>query len=501
MKKIYRLIILLVFIIGLSSCTNTKSEELNYLIQMPKQESPSIIGTWRVKEVKNKSNSSEDQVPKVDDLVYIDQNLVAIGDSYAFPPVFASKFVNLSKYLKNRGIDNLKVDKDKNSVIINASQGQLFSKDFIKQSEISMFYIVNDSLIVLEKVSNKVDSKVLNSYSKKASKERTTNPEGEEVAEDQAITLGVRERIDESSDYVSYNYYTYLIRIKDDGNISYKKAYNIFVHDKDEYWSINTNSNNITNNYDEILAFPVRMRQKMSDPSTRIKYSCKDININMRINYVSDEFISIDYTSQMNDNPIRKYAILETNNLKDGKFLSLQEFTGEEDSDLIFKERVLDEANSSFKNVDEKNIPFDNTNFGIIRNQGQWIFQSSIFTGDGEEFEQNFFPIEIAIGSQMINKKANKDNKVSLTRDQVRNINPQFKDYHILSNGKYILIQTPDEILIHKIKDSLIDKNPIFSIPTMNSTTIVSIDEQSASSAENLESAFTNYNEIIEEQR
>lgn len=501
MKKICRLLILLVFIIGLSSCTSTKSEELNHLIQMPKQESPSIIGTWRVKEVRSKNDLSDDQVPEVDDLLYIDQNLVAIGDSYAFPPVFSSKFVNLSKYLKNRGIDSLKVDKDKNSVIINASQGQLFSRDFIKQSEVSMFYIVNDSLIVLEKVSNKVDSKILNSYSKKASKERMTNPEGEEVAEDQALTLGVRERIDESSDYISYNYYTYLIRIKDDSDISYKKAYNIFVNNKDEYWSVNTNSNNITNNYDELLAFPVRIRQKMSDPSNRIKYSCKDINLNLRINYVSDEFISIDYTNQMNDNPIRKYAILETKNLKESKFLSLQEFTGEEDSDLIFKERVLDEANSSFKNIDEKNIPFDNTNFGIIRNQGQWIFQSSIFTGDGEEFEQNFFAIEIAIGSQMLNKKTNKDNKVSLTRDQVRNINPQFKDYHILSNGKYILIQTPDEILIHKIKDSLIDKNPIFSIPTMNSTTIVSIDEQSASSAENLESAFTNYNEIIEEQR
>lgn len=501
MKKIYRLLLVLVSVIVLSSCTNSKSEELNDLIQMPKQESPSIRGTWRVKEVKSKKNSSEDQIPKVDDFVYIDQNLVAIGDSYAFPPVFSSKYVNLSKYLKNRGIDNKKIDKDKNSVVINASQGQLFSKDFIKQSEISMFYIVNDSMIVLEKVSNKVDSKILNSYSKKASKERMTNPEGEEVAEDQAITLGIRERIEENSDYVSYNYYTYLIRIKDDGDISYKKAYNIFVNDKDEYWSINTNSNNITNNYDELLAFPVRIRQKMGDSSTRNKYSYKDINLNMRINYVSDEFISIDYTSPVNDNPIRKYAILETKNLKDSKFLSLQEFTGEEDSDLIFKERVLDEANSNFKNFDEKNIPFDNTNFGIIRNQGQWIFQSSIFTGTGEEFEQNFFPIEIAIGSQMLNKKPSKDTKDSPTRDQVRNINPQFKDYHILSNGKYIIIQTPDEILLHKINDNLIDKNPIYSIPTMNSTTIVSIDEQSASSAENLESAFTNYNDIIEEQR
>ena len=49
MKKIYRLLILLVGIIALSSCSSSKSEELTDLIQMPKQESPSITGNMEGK--------------------------------------------------------------------------------------------------------------------------------------------------------------------------------------------------------------------------------------------------------------------------------------------------------------------------------------------------------------------------------------------------------------------------------------------------------------------
>ncbi|EEI83601.1 hypothetical protein [Anaerococcus tetradius] len=497
MKKISKFLLFILSFIILSSCSNNNPEELNNLIQTPKQGQLSINGTWEVKEVRGKKNIDEKDVPQKGDLIYIDKNLLAIGDSYAFPPSFSSKYVNLSKYLKNRGIEENKIDKDKNVVVINASQGQLFSKDFIKFSDTEMAIISNDNFIKLEKISNKVDTKILNVYSKRASKERTTTAEGQEIAEDTALLVGVRERVDNSLDDSLNNYYTYLIRIKDDGNISYKKAYGIFLKNKEEYWLVNTKNNNITNNYDELLAYPIRLKSKMSDPSLRAKYSFKDINLNIRLNYVSNDFISIDYTSIANDNPIRKYAILETNAVNNGAFLSLQEFTGEEDSDLIFRERVLEEANINFKGFDEKNLSFDNTNFGIIRNQGQWIFQSSIFTGDGKNFVQNFFPMEIAIGNQMLNKNSDKN---TITRDQVRNINGQFKDYYILSNGNYIVIQTPDELLVHRIKDKLIEKKPIYSIPTINSTSIVSLAEQSGSGAENLESAFDNNNEIVEQQ-
>lgn len=496
MKKFIKNLYILIVILVLTSCTNSDPDDLNSLIHTPKQDVPSIAGTWKVVEVDGEMKADKEVNSKVGDLIYIDKNLVAIGDNYAFPPTFSSKYVNLLKYFKNRGIENKKIDKKENVTIINASQGQLFAKDFIKKSDTKLLFISNDTLVTLEKISNKVDSKVISEYSKRASKERTTIQDGEEVAEDVALLIGVRERVDSSNDNSVYNYYTYLFRIKDDNSITYKKVYNIFIKNNEEYWSVNAKNNNITNNYDEILSYPIRLRDKMNDSTVRNKYSFKNINLDMRINYVSSDFISIDYTSSENDNPIRKYAIFETKNLSDQNFMSLEEFTGEQDSDLIFKERVQEEADTNFKEINQGSIAFDNTNFGIVRNQGQWIFQSSISAGDGESFVQNFFPMEIAIGNQMINKTTKKN---TITRDQVRNINSQFKDYYILANGKYIVIQTPDEILVHRIKDSLIDKKPIYSIPTINSSSIVSIDEQTGTSAENLESAFTNYNKIIED--
>lgn len=497
MKRLIKNLFIILVLFILTSCTNSNTEELNSLIQIPKQEEPSISGTWKVVKVEGVENKDKKPISKKGDLVYIDKNLVAIGKNYAFPPVFSSKYVNMNKYLKNRGIDRDDFNNDTSLVVINASQGQLFSKDFIVKSDTEMFFITDNKIISLEKISNKVDSKVLASYSKRASKERTTSLDGEEVAEDVALLLGVRERVDGSNDESIYSYYTYLLRIKEDKKLSYKKVYNIFIKNNEEYWAVNTRNNNITSNYDEIIAYPIRIRKKLLANNLKDSYTFKDINYDMRLNYVSNDFISIDYTSSSNENPIRKYAILETKNLKNPKFLSLEEFTGEEDSDLIFKERVLEEADMNFKNVDKDKVSFDNTNFGIVRSQGQWIFQSSIYTGDGDSFVQNFFPMEIAIGNQMLNKNSQKK---FITRDQVRNINNQFKDYYILSNGKYIVIQTPDEILVHEIKDDLIEKKPIYSIPTINSSTIVSIEEQAGSSAESLERAFTNYNELIEDQ-
>ena len=58
----------------------------------------------------------------------------------------------------------------------------------------------------------------------------------------------------------------------------------------------------------------------------------------MRLNFVSNGFISIDYTDSTDDNPVRKYALMDTNNIAENKFMTLEEFTGEEQSDSIFTE-------------------------------------------------------------------------------------------------------------------------------------------------------------------
>ena len=221
MKKIFKLIIIFTFAIIFSSCINANKDDLSDLIQTPKQDNPIIEGTWEVVEVKGNKQEEKTNNIKLGDKLYVNKNLVAINESYAFPPSFNSKYVKLSDYLKNRGIEISKDFKDRNVIVINASQGQLFSRDLIITVDKYLFLIKDENIISLKKISDKVDAKVLDSYAKLASKERTTTDEGEDIAEDLSLLLGVRERVDPESDNALYKYYTYLIRIEpDDTKIS-----------------------------------------------------------------------------------------------------------------------------------------------------------------------------------------------------------------------------------------------------------------------------------------
>lgn len=493
MKRLFKLFIISTLALIFSSCVNSNKDDLSDLIQTPKQDNPIIEGTWEVVEVKGNSKSETSNAIKMGDKLYVNKNLVAINESYAFPPTFTSKYVKLSDYLKNRGIKTPENFKDRNVIVINASQGQLFSRDLIITGDKYLFLIKDENVISLKKISDKVDSKVQDSYAKLAAKERTTTDEGEDIAEDLSLLLGVRERIDPESDNALYKYYTYLIRIEPDDTIKYQKAEDIFIKNQDEYWRVSLNINNFTDLYDEIRAYPVKLNKKENEEMLLKKYTFKNINLNMRLNFVSKDFISIDYTNDDNSNPVRKYALMETNNIKDNKFMSLEEFTGESQSDQIFKEKVKDEINKNFSKTDSSDINFDNTNFGIVRSQGLWAFQSSIAKGEGDEFVQNFFNVDIAIGDSILNPNNN-----IINRDQVYNINTQFKDYLVLSNKRYILIQTPDEILIHRIKDGIIEKAPVYAIATRVPSTIISIDQYLGSNAIDVEKAFENYNYIIE---
>lgn len=493
MKRLFKLLIIFTLAIIFSSCVNAYKDDLSDLIQTPKQNNPIIEGTWEVVEVKGNNSEDKSNNIKLGDKLYVNKNLVAINDSYAFPPSFSSKYVKLSDYLKNRGIDTKADFKDRNVIVINASQGQLFSRDLIITGDKYLFLIKDENIISLKKISDKVDSKVQDTYAKLASKERITTDDGEDIAEDLSLLLGVRERVDPESDDPIYKYYTYLIRVEPDDTIKYQKAEDIFIKNQDEYWRVSLDINNFTDLYDEIRAYPVKVKEKENDELLLKNYTFKDINLNMRLNFISKDFISIDYTNNDDSNPIRKYALMETNNIADNKFMSIEEFTGEDQSDLIFKEKVKDEINKNFPKTDVNDIKVDNTNFGIVRNQGIWTFQSSIFKGNGDEFVQNFFNVDIAIGDSILNP----GNQI-INRDQAFNINTQFKDYLVLANQRYILIQTPDEILIHRIKDGIIEKTPVYAIATRVPATIVSVDQYLGSNATDVEKAFEKYNYIIE---
>lgn len=491
MKKIFKLSILSLLLIILSSCNRNDPDELSDLILTPEQSSPVLEGTWQVTKVEQKTDRPASNPPKVGDRLYISKNLVAINKEYAFPPNFTAKYVNLGEYIKNRGFEFNNIDPDESVVVVNASQGQFFARDFIKRSDDEIFYVADDNLVYLSKLSNSVDSEIVNEYTKLATTERVAEDDSENIIDDVSILLGVRERIDRTDEKPDYNYYTYLIRVPDDQTVKYKKAPDIFLRGQDEYWKVRSRKNRLRGIYDSIEAFPVRLENEMDQQDNLDRYSFKDFDMNIRLTYASTSYISFSYTRELYDNTITKYGVVGTNELDDNSLITVDEFTGENDASDQLKNMIKNEVLNKVNDINPDDVIFDPTNFGLIRESGNWVSQTSIYTKDSQQRSAAQVPIRTIMDDT-------NQPQTRISRDQVRNINSQFKDYFIVNNSNLLVIQTADEILIHKINEGLIDKKPFHSIPTPNPTAFISIDQQNGQNAEVLSKAFSNFNTIIE---
>ncbi|MDU5912910.1 MAG: hypothetical protein E6Z21_01315 [Anaerococcus vaginalis] len=482
---------LLLFLFILTSCSFGRPEDVTELIEPPAVEDPILKGTWQVSEIKKSKNKGETINVSVGDKLYIDKNLVALNDDYAYPPKFSSKFVNLKSYLESRSVD---YDFSKNSFvkILSASQGQLYSKDFIILEKNKIAYLQNECAVILKKIDKSVNRSVIKKYAKKASKERSTTKTGEKIEKDISVLIGVRERVDNNSSHPNYYYYTYCIRIEPSKMARIEKAEHIFFPLKEEFWRLKCEPNNKTRTYNTIMAYPVKLENHINDSKHKGKYKFLNDDIDLKINYVNEDYVSFDYTLVSDKLPVNKYAVLRTDEISKDSFLTINEFTGDDSSKQTFKDIIFDQISKNISSVDKDKISYDFTNFGFIRNLGLWQLQSTYQMEKDDNLEQKSFSIDITLKEDLINQ----DNK-DLTIDKVKNINSQAKDYFELANSQYVAVQTPDEILFYSIKNGLIDPNPRVSIQLSNSTDIIMFEQGLGSYAEKWEKYFNDNNIII----
>ena len=88
MTKKIKYLLGFLFVIFLTACSNSKSQDLSDLIQTPELANPILEGTWQVSKVEDITDNTNGQAPDIGSKLYIDKNLVAMDDEYAFPPTF-----------------------------------------------------------------------------------------------------------------------------------------------------------------------------------------------------------------------------------------------------------------------------------------------------------------------------------------------------------------------------------------------------------------------------
>lgn len=475
----------------LVSCSGDTPQDVTDLIVQPEAEEPMLKGTWEVYDIKKTDSGSDATSIDIGDILYIDKDLVAINNDYALPPKFNSKYVQLSKYLESRGID-LKTSSKLDVLVLNASQGQLYSKDFVQIGKNKIFFINDNNIIMLKRISSDVDNKIKKNYQAKAESERSITIEGEAVEVDTNILIGVRERIETYDKDPSYHYYTYSVRIEPNEPARIYKAENIYFPKKDEFWRFKTIRNEDNGKYDSFMAYPIRLDKTINEKDVAEKYTFTDKDKDMRFNFINENFISFDYSSESSDLPINKYGMVKTDELDKNSLMEIGDYTGDKNSNKALEDTVYDEISKNFADVKKDEIMYDFTNFGIVRNQGLWVFQTSYQLKRDDSLQQKSFPIDIAIREDLII-----GTKKNLTIDQIKNINNQEKDYFELINDQYVAIQTSDELIFYQIKNGYIEITPAFYIPFNNPSTVIMFEQGLGNYAKKWEKSFTENNDII----
>lgn len=496
MKKI-RILIFIFLLFVLSSCSSNV-EDIASLIDMPNREENFLTGTWEVSKVEKQDNGSDSNKSyNVGDKLYISNDMVAIREDYTLNPKYSAKYVNLKDYLKSRDFSLFKDVKtnDLKVVVLNASEGQLYSKDFIVFSENDIAFIQNSFVYYLSKNSEKVDKKIQDYYISKNKDFRSFEKNDNSKKTDITVLLGTREKVNIYGNPTDqYNYYTYAVRLEPNLRARKYKTSNLFFPNKQEFWKLELPVNNATGIHDRITAYPVRLEDEIANnPETKLKYTYMDYEKNIKLNYLQEDRVSFEYTNPNDKVSMMKYAILKLEQLSQSKPLSINEIAGT-DNISNFEDTVMKQINKDFEKVGKKDInEIDLTNVGIVRNQGIWQFETSYQIMVDDNIKQKSFPIDMTIEGKKLNEK-----KRIINWDQIKNKNPQAIDYFESYNNQYIIIQDADEILVYGLKNGVITNTPVINIQTPTSTQIVMCEWAGGEYANKWENAFKQ-NELINE--
>ncbi|MDO4594122.1 MAG: hypothetical protein Q4B52_01970 [Tissierellia bacterium] len=486
MKKISLVFITIVFFL-LSSCSS-RIQDVATLIDKPKPSENFLKGSWEIDDIEFTTDDVKDSNYKIGDKLYISNDIVAIEDDYTLNPKFSAKFVNLKDYLISRDFENLEkfANNDINVKILNAQEGQLYSKDFIQLDENLIAFIQNSVIYYLTKTSDKVDESVIEEYRQLQKNIRNYGSDSKNYKKDLTVFLGVRERLeDENQVDKEYEYFTYAIRFEPDSRVRIHKIKNILFPKKQEFWKLRVPKDEDTGYYNKIISYPTRLEKEFSkNPDKEKKYTYRDDSLDLRINYIEENYISYDYTIIDSDFSVMKYAMIKHDELDTGKKLNVNEITG---ADTLgdFEDRVFEQAKKDNGDIKKEDVDVDSTNIGIIRNQGLWQLVTSYQASIDDKIQQRAFPIDFTIEGKRLNNKKN-----AVSWDQIKNKNAQAKDYFESYNNQYIIIQDADEILFYELNNGVIGNSPIASIQIKYRTQIIMCEWAGGDYAKKWEDAF-----------
>lgn len=420
------LIILLFFVLRGNFFRYT---DINSMISEPKTNSLLVSGTWKLTSVTSLSDGSE--AKSSDDKLYISEKFVYFEKTGTSNPKFKFRQVNFKNYLLYNGVitDKISIDSDE-VIVVSIRDERNFYKEFIVLDKNKIATIHNKKYYIFEKISDNVDENLIG--------ELNLN-ENFKNSKDTSFLIGVK-----SVGTKDIDYETFLIRKNGDEKPTVNKIKGLLVNNKNKFFLVNAIGDNIymTNDY--------------INNSNKVNFDVK----NSTINFLSKNYISLEsYNAETNK---KNYSIYKIGELSDENQMSIKDIAGDKGEKAYFNN--IRKLGYSSENI---NI-YDMKNFGVKRNNFNWIFKGILSNYSRDNFVSSEIDLDLIPNVDIFSNKSSKISKLKV-KEKVQNV----LDYFVSPDESMIVILTADDISMYEIKNQEIGTLPIFTTSLKNRREVV----------------------------
>ena len=325
--------------------------------------------------------------------------------------------------------DKISIDSDE-VIVFSIRDERNFYKEFIVLDKNKIATIHNKKYYIFEKISDNVDENLIG--------ELNLN-ENFKNSKDTSFLIGVK-----SVGTKDIDYETFLIRKNGDEKPTVNKIEGLLVNNKNKFFLVNAIGDNIymTNDY--------------INNSNKVNFDVK----NSTINFLSKNYISLEsYNAETNK---KNYSIHKIGELSDENQMSIKDIAGDKGEKAYFNN--IRKLGYSSENI---NI-YDMKNFGVKRNNFNWIFKGILSNYSRDNFVSSEIDLDLIPNVDIFSNKSSKISKLKV-KEKVQNV----LDYFVSPDESMIVILTADDISMYEIKNQEIGTLPIFTTSLKNRREVV----------------------------
>lgn len=466
MKKLFMAFIIIFIVLDIASCS-TRPGDSNQRIISPRPNVVPIEGEWKItKVISDMKKASNDHYDWINKNAEFSGKYIMVGDYILYDPSFKLRRVNPQEYLlyNHKSFQSeLKITSKESEVITITGKDRFVCEALIINDNEIMLEIYNYNLL-LKKLPNTTDETAEKVISKKLSIAKKTETNGARADNiiRTGVLIGLRSPIKETDNsvYQSYKYRTLWIASKNKKLHPILETENIFYPRKSGFWKMGVNTESMNKNKKDIIySYNVSIGDKTPGPNIEAQSKVMTINVDVNniINYVGNDYVSIENNNIAPDSVISKLQIIPIDSLPNLRAVKIVDLASNNiTATTNLNENYFDNIYNKYNNnvLDRGNL---DTNFGLIRKAGHWYFEGRVDYKINNKISYADYRINLIPPSNLVFY-----DELSITWTDIKEKVPDAVDAYTSPNKDLaIILSKNNKILIYEINKGVLGKQPI----------------------------------------